>query len=78
MDSPLKEETPNTELPYDENKLFNEEDDVGTSTICDLSAPSEEEEEAMFGNMPLISYSNALHFIMMVKSQKGCQTSKYG
>ena len=44
-DSPLKEETPNIELPNDENKLFNEDDDVGTSTIPDLSVTSEDEEE---------------------------------
>ena len=45
LDSPLKEETPNIELPNDENKLFDEDDDVVTSTIPDLSVPSEEEEE---------------------------------
>ena len=45
LDSPLSEETPNIELPYDENKLFDAEDDVGTSTIPDLSVPSEDEEE---------------------------------
>ena len=33
------------ELPNDENKLFDEEDDVGNSTIPDLSLPSEDEEE---------------------------------
>ena len=45
MDSPLKEQTPNIELPNDENKLFDVDDDVGTSTIPDLSVPSEDEEE---------------------------------
>ena len=45
LDSPLNEETPNIELPYDENKLFDVDDDVGTSTIPDLSVPSEDEEE---------------------------------
>ena len=43
-------ETPIIELPNDENKLFDEEDDVGTSTILDLSLPSEEEEEHVKDN----------------------------
>ena len=47
MDSCLKEETPNIELQNDENKLFNEDDDVGTSTIPDLSVPSEDEEDVI-------------------------------
>ena len=33
----LKIETPIVELPNNENKLFDEDDDVGTSTISDLS-----------------------------------------
>ena len=45
MDSPLKEETPNLGLPNEENKLLDVDDDVGTSTIPDLSVPSEDEEE---------------------------------
>ena len=45
LDPSLKEETPILELPNKENKLFDEDDDVGTSTIPDLSLPSEEEEE---------------------------------
>ena len=45
LDSPLKKETPNIELPNDDNKLFGVDDDVGTSTIPDLSVPSEDEEE---------------------------------
>ena len=69
MDSPPKEETPNIELPNAENKLFDVDDDVGTSTITDLSLPSEDEEaevkSTMFGKMPLISYLNFLHFILM-------------
>ena len=50
MDSPPKDETPNIELPKDENKVFDVEDDVGTSTIADLSVPSEDEEEEVKSN----------------------------
>ena len=45
LDSPPEEETPNIELPNDENKLLDVDDDVGTYTIADLSVPSEAEEE---------------------------------
>ena len=41
LDPSLKVETPIVEHPNDENKLFDEDDDVGTSTIPDLSQPSE-------------------------------------
>ena len=73
MDSPLKEETPNIELPNDEKKLFDVDDDVGTSTIPNLSVPLEdedEEEEAISNNvwyMPLILCPGSLNFILMVK-----------
>ena len=50
MDSPLNEETPNIELPNKENKLFDVDDDVGTSTIPDLSVCSEDEEEEVKSN----------------------------
>ena len=50
LDSPPKEETPNIELPNDENKLFDVDDDVGTSIIADLSVPSEVEEEEVKSN----------------------------
>ena len=33
MDSPPKEETPNMELPNNDNNLFDVVDDVGTDTI---------------------------------------------
>ena len=33
-----------------ENKLFDEDDDVGTSTSPDLSLPSEDEEEEVKSN----------------------------
>ena len=36
---------PTIELPNDENELFDEEDDVGTTIISDLSSPSVDEEE---------------------------------
>ena len=45
MDPSIKVETPIIELPNEENKLFDEEDEVGTSTIPDLSLPSEDEEK---------------------------------
>ena len=38
------------ELSNDERKLFDEDDDVGTSTIPDLSLPSEDEEEEVKSN----------------------------
>ena len=41
----IKMETPIVELPNDENKLFDEEDDVGTPTTPDLSLPNEDEEK---------------------------------
>ena len=51
LDSPHKEDTPNIELPNNENKLFDVDDDVGTSTIPDLSVPSEDEEEVKFNDV---------------------------
>ena len=50
LDPSLKVETPIVELPSNENKLFDEEDDVRTSTIPDLSLPSEHEEEEIKSN----------------------------
>ena len=50
LDSPLKEETPSIELPNNENIFFDGDDDVGTSTIPDLSVPSEDEEEEVISN----------------------------
>ena len=37
LDSPPKTELPKVELPKDENKQFDEADELGTSTIPDLS-----------------------------------------
>ena len=48
LESSLKEEAPNTELP---NKLLDVDDDVGTSTIPDLSLPSKDEEEEVISNI---------------------------
>ena len=45
MGPTIKVETPFIELPNNENKLFDEEDDVGPSTIPDLSLPSEDDDE---------------------------------
>ena len=50
MDPSIKVETPTIKLPNDENKLLHEEDDVGTSTIPDLSLPSEDDEEEVKPN----------------------------
>ena len=50
LDSSLKEETTIVELPTDQNKLFDVDDDVGTSTIPDISLPREDEEEEVKSN----------------------------
>ena len=50
LDSPPKEETPIIELSNDENKLFDVDDDVGTSIIADLSVIGEDEEEEVKSN----------------------------
>ena len=47
MDPSIKVETPIIELPHNEN---DEEDDVGTPTIPDLSLPSQDEEEEVKSN----------------------------
>ena len=50
LDPSIKLETPTVELPNNENKLFDEDDDVGISTITDHSLPSEDEEEEVKSN----------------------------
>ena len=74
LDSPPKYETSNIELPNDEIKLFDVDDDVGTSAIADRSVPSKmkrkKKNPTMFGNMLLISYSNFLHFTLMGKASE--------
>ena len=50
MDPSIKVENPIIVLPNDENKMFDAEDDVGTSTIPDLSLPSEDHEEDIKSN----------------------------
>ena len=50
LDPSIKVETPIFELPNDENKPCNEEYDVGTSTIPDLSLCSEDKEEEVQSN----------------------------
>ena len=45
LDPSIKMESPIIALPNDENTLFDEEDDVGTSTTPDDSLPSADEEE---------------------------------
>ena len=70
LDPSLKVETCIVELPNDENKLFDEEDDVGTSTIPDLSLQCL--------NLLLMSCSNYPHSILKGKSQEMGQISGYG
>ena len=50
LDPSIKVETSIIELSNDENKLFDEEHGAGTSTIPDLSLPSEDEEEEVKSN----------------------------
>ena len=50
LDPSLKVETPIIVLPNDENKLFDEQNDVKTSTISNLSLASEDEEEEVKSN----------------------------
>ena len=50
LDPSIKVRTPIIELPNDENKLLDDEDDVGTSTIPDLPLPSEDEEKEVKSN----------------------------
>ena len=50
LDPSIKEEAPINELPNNENKLFDKEDDVGTSAISDLSLPHDNEEEEVKSN----------------------------
>ena len=86
LDSPLKDETPNIELPNNENILFDADDDVGTPTFPDLSVPSADEEEEVkfkFNNV----WVHAIDILFKLapfrhdgKSlrQKMGQTSKHG
>ena len=50
LESSLKDEAVTIELPNNENKLFDVDDDAGTSTIPDLSSSSEDEEEKVSSN----------------------------
>ena len=72
MEPSIKLETPIIELPNDANKLFDEEDDIGTSTIPDLSLPSEDEEEEVKSNnvweYAIDVLSNYLHSILKGKA----------
>ena len=45
METHSQDNFPSVELPNNENKLFDEADDVGNSTIPDLSLPSEVNED---------------------------------
>ena len=45
LEPSLKVATPIVELSNNKNKLFDENDDVGTFTITDLSLPKEDEKE---------------------------------
>ena len=45
LETPPKTELPKVDLPKDENKLLDEDDELGTTTILDFSVASEEEKE---------------------------------
>ena len=82
MDSPPKEETPNFELPNNENKLVDVNNDVGTSTISDLSIPHEDDDEEVKPNnvwqLQLISCLHFLHFMLKGNVSEMGQTSNHG
>ena len=82
MDSCPKDELPKVELPNDENKLFDVDDDIGASTIPDLSVASEDDEEEVIPNNVwdhlLIPYLNFLHFTLMEKVLENGKISKHG
>ena len=79
LDPSIKLDTPIVDLPNDENKLLDEDDDVGTSTITDLSPPSEDEEEEVKSHdvweYAIDTYLNFLHFTLKEKvSENGSNT----
>ena len=80
LDPCIKAETATIRHPNDENKLFDEEDDVGTSAIPNLSLPSEDEEEEVNSNnvcnMLLMSYSNSPHSILKGKASENGSSIK--
>ena len=45
LETPPKTELPKVELPKDGNKLFDEDGELITSTICNFSVVSEDEKE---------------------------------
>ena len=49
-------ETPAVELPNEENKLFDEDDDVGISTIPDLSLPGSPQWVKCVGNTDVLCF----------------------
>ena len=51
LEAPPKTELPKLELPRNENKLFDEGDEMVTSTIPDFSVASEEEQETPLTNV---------------------------
>ena len=81
LDPSLKVETHIVELANNENKLFDEDDGVGTSTILDLSLPSEDEEEEVKSNDVweyAIILFKCLHSILKEKvSESGSNTKKW-
>ena len=81
LDPSLNLETPIVDLSSDKHMLFDEDDDVRTSTIPDLSLPSEdEEEEAKSNDVRLLTpYINFLHFILKEKvSENRSNISRHG
>ena len=75
-------ETLIVELPNDENMLLDEEDDVRTSTIPDLSLPSEDEEEEVKSNnvweYAIDVLFNCLHSILNRKASECRSKSRNG
>ena len=51
LESPPKTELPEVKLPKDENKLFDEDNELGASTIPDLASVALEEEEIPLSNV---------------------------
>ena len=75
-------ETLTIELPNKDNTLFDDDDDIGSSTIPDLSLLSEDEGKEVKSNnvweLPLMSYSNCPLSILKGKALKMGQVSRYG
>ena len=71
METHNQDNSPSVELPNDENKLFDEADDVGNSTIPDLSLPMKLMRKnipsTMCGNMLSMTFSSYQHLMLKEK-----------